>query len=207
MTFAKSGRSGRRLVRYEEIFNVQPFGNSLVTMTLTGAQIDTMLEQQFDNPGTGQNRVLSLSTGSTYSWTASAAIGSKVDPTIKIDGRPLDPTATYRVTVNSFLATGGDTSVDPDQGTNRLGGAVDLDAVEAVLRCASGPVSAPAQNRITRAPVARRHRRDHEGRSARTGLRHVRRDRALRRLALASDRDPSPRSDPQGPARTDPAST
>ena len=36
-------------VTYGEVFTVQPFGNSLVTMTLTGAQIDALLEQQFDN--------------------------------------------------------------------------------------------------------------------------------------------------------------
>jgi 5'-nucleotidase len=35
-------------VTYGEAFSVQPFGNNLVTMTLSGTQIDTLLEQQFD---------------------------------------------------------------------------------------------------------------------------------------------------------------
>jgi 5'-nucleotidase len=34
-------------VTYGEAFAVQPFSNHLVTLTLTGAQIEHLLEQQF----------------------------------------------------------------------------------------------------------------------------------------------------------------
>lgn len=139
-------------VTYGESFAVQPFGNNLVTLTLTGAQIDTLLEQQFNNPGSGQTRFLQVSRSFSYSWSASAPAGSKVDPaTIKINGVTVDPNASYRVTVNNFLADGGDNFFVLREGTNRLGGAVDTDALEAYF-LANSPVAPPALNRITQVP-------------------------------------------------------
>jgi 5'-nucleotidase len=121
-------------------------------MTLTGAQIDTLLEQQFDNPGPGENRILQVSDGFTYSWSASAPTGSKVDPTsIRIGGVAVDPLGTYRVTVNSFLADGGDNFTLLASGTDRLGGEVDLDALVTYLQ-ANVPLTPGPQNRITVLP-------------------------------------------------------
>jgi 5'-nucleotidase len=140
-------------VTYGAAFAVQPFGNSLVTMTLTGAHIDTLLEQQFDNPAIGERRMLQVSNGFTYSWSASAATGNKVDPTsIKLNGVTIDPTATYRVTVNNFLADGGDNFAVLRNGIDRLGGDVDLDAVEKYFLAQGGPIAPPALNRITMLP-------------------------------------------------------
>lgn len=140
-------------VTYGEAFTVQPFGNSLVTMDLTGAQIDTLLEQQFNGCAPqNSNRILQVSNGFTYSWSLSAPACSKVDPsTIKINGVTIDPNATYRVTVNSFLADGGDNFAVLRQGTNRLGGAVDLDALSDYF-AAHSPVAPGPQNRITQVP-------------------------------------------------------
>lgn len=153
LTYAGSpAGEGDGNVTYGESFTVQPFGNNLVTLTLTGAQIDTLLEQQFNNPAAGQNRILQVSSGLTYSWSQSAAAGSKVDPaTIRLNGVPLDPSASYRVTVNSFLADGGDGFSVLPSGTNRLGGAVDTDALEAYFTAFS-PVAPGPQNRITLLP-------------------------------------------------------
>ena len=138
-------------VTYGESFTVQPFGNSLVTMTLTGEQIDTMLEQQWLGPNAAAAKILQVSDGFTYSWSASAPAGSKVDiASIMINGVPINPTATYRVTVNSFLADGGD-GFAVVQGTDRLGGAVDTDALEAYFVTHS-PVPPGPQNRITVLP-------------------------------------------------------
>jgi 5'-nucleotidase len=136
LLFAQSGSEGDGNVTYEEAFTVQPFGNSMVTMTLTGAQIDQMLEQQFCGTNAASRRVLSPSAGFTYTWNA-AAIGSAdcatanaVDAaTIELNGTTVDPATSYRVTVNSFLATGGDGFTVLNSGTDRLGGAVDLDAL------------------------------------------------------------------------------
>ncbi|HSW42483.1 MAG TPA: bifunctional metallophosphatase/5'-nucleotidase [Patescibacteria group bacterium] len=136
-------------VTYGESFAVQPFGNSLVTMTLTGAQIDTLLEQQFAGCGQTANRILQVSTGFAYTWSASGAACAKVNPaTITIGGVPINATASYRVTVNSFLADGGDNFAILVSGTNRLGGAVDTDALEAYF-VANSPVAPGPQNRIT----------------------------------------------------------
>ncbi|HET6954617.1 MAG TPA: bifunctional metallophosphatase/5'-nucleotidase [Acidimicrobiales bacterium] len=157
LLFAASGAEGDGNVTYEEAFTVQPFGNSLVTMTLTGAQIETMLEQQFCGVNAVTSRVLQPSAGFTYSYDG-AAIGSAdcatadaVDPaTIALGGVPVDPAATYRVTVNSFLATGGDGFGVLNDGVDRLGGAVDLDALEGYFTANPGGVAPGPQNRITR---------------------------------------------------------
>ncbi len=140
-------------ITYSEAFTVQPFGNSLVTMSLTGAQIDTLLEQQFAGCGTQTaNRVLQVSTGFTYSWSQSAAPCNKVDPaSIQLNGAPIDPNAVYRVTVNSFLADGGDNFSVLVQGTDRLGGDVDLDALVTYFG-ANSPIAPGPQNRITQVP-------------------------------------------------------
>jgi 5'-nucleotidase len=139
-------------VTYGEAFTVQPFGNSLVTMDLTGAQIDRMLEEQWCTQ-TGAPRILSVSDGFTYTWDGSVAQATcdKVS-NIAIDGTPVDPAATYRVTVNSFLADGGDRFFVLRQGTNRAGGDLDLDAFEAHFAgtTQSSPLPTPALNRITR---------------------------------------------------------
>lgn len=134
-------------VTYGEAFKVQPFGNYLTTMTLTGAQIDALLEQQFV-----AGHRLQVSHGFTYSWSASAPVGSKVDAaTIMIGGIPIDPGASYRVTMNSFLADGGDGFSVFTLGTDRITGIIDLDALIAYFGTNS-PVAPGPQNRITMVP-------------------------------------------------------
>jgi 5'-nucleotidase len=153
LTFPSSpAGEGDGNVTYGEMFTVQPFGNSMVTMTLTGAQIETLLEQQFAPCTASTNRILQVSIGFSYTWQASGGTCAKVDPsTIKINGVTVDPTASYRVTVNSFLADGGDSFPVLPLGTNRLGGEVDTDALEDYF-VANSPVAPGPQNRITRVP-------------------------------------------------------
>ena len=154
LTYAGSpAGEGDGNVTYGEMFTVQPFGNSMVTMTLTGAQIETLLEQQFNGCGIqNSNRILQVSNGFTYSWSSGAPACNKVDPaTIKINGVTVDPNTTYRVTVNSFLADGGDNFSVLKEGTDRLGGEVDTDAFEKYF-AAHSPVAPGPQNRITVVP-------------------------------------------------------
>ena len=148
LTYASSAAGeGNGNVTYGESFTVQPFGNSLVTMTLTGTQIDTLLETQWV-----VNRVLQVSNGFTYNWSISASVGNKVDiASIMINGVPINPSQSYRVTVNSFLADGGDGFAVLVQGTNRLGGEVDTDALEKYF-AANSPVAPGPQNRIIAVP-------------------------------------------------------
>jgi 5'-nucleotidase len=137
-------------VTFGEAFGVQPFGNSLVTMSLTGAQIETLLEQQWE--GQTSPRILQVSVGFSYEWSASAADGDRVDPaTIKIGGVVIDSGASYRITVNSFLADGGDNFSVLVDGTDRLGGEVDLDALVTYFG-ANSPVPPGPQDRITQVP-------------------------------------------------------
>ena len=135
---------------YGEAFTVQPFGNSLVTETLSGAQIDAVLEQQFDNPNPGENRFLQVSHGFTYTWDAAQPTGSKVDPsTIKLNGTTIDPAGQYQVTVNNFVAAGGDGFTQLAAGLNPIGGAQDIDAFTAWL-AGNSPLPVPALDRISR---------------------------------------------------------
>ena len=148
--FAASGDDADGEVTYGEAFAVHPFGNSLVTMSLTGVQIDTLLEQQFDNPQVGSMRALQVSEGFSYVWDAAAATGSKVDAaSIKIDSVVVDPDGSYRVTVNSFLAEGGDGFSVLQDGEEKVVGEIDLDALIAYF-AAHGTVEPGLQNRISR---------------------------------------------------------
>ncbi len=140
-----SGGEAAGEVTFAEAFAVQPFSNSLVTMTLTGDQLKAVLEQQWV-----ANRMLQVSASLTYSWSASAPVGSKVSA-IMINGVPIDPTASYRVTVNNFLAGGGDGFTTLTAGTDQLTGMIDLDAFVAYLM-ANSPVAPGPQNRITKLP-------------------------------------------------------
>ncbi|PPK94185.1 5'-nucleotidase [Kineococcus xinjiangensis] len=139
-------------VTYEEAFTVQPFANNLVTLDLTGAQLNCLLEQQFQ-----VGKVLAPSAsvsylvdpaGTTAAAGADPCTGSRVvDSSVTIGGSTVEAGATYRVTVNSFLAGGGDGFSVLTGGTNAVTGPIDLDAFIAYLG-ANSPVSAPELDRI-----------------------------------------------------------
>ena len=145
-------------VTYAEAFTVQPFANNLVTLDLTGAQLYCLLEQQFTVA-----RVLYASDTVRYvvdpNGTTAAAgapcTGTRVvRGSLTINGAPVTDDATYRVTVNNFLAGGGDGFSVLTGGKNAVTGMIDLDAFVAYLT-AKSPVSAPALDRIrTTAEVA-----------------------------------------------------
>jgi 5'-nucleotidase len=135
-------------VTYGEAFSVQPFGNSLVTMTLNGTQIDALLEQQFDNPSPGNKRILQVSKGFSYIWNESAPTGKKVEiSSIKINGTSISPSNLYRVTVNSYLADGGDNFSVLKVGIDRIGGSLDTDALVNYVTAFS-PVARGSRDRI-----------------------------------------------------------
>nr|WP_316643835.1 bifunctional metallophosphatase/5'-nucleotidase [uncultured Roseateles sp.] len=148
---------------YGDAFTVQPFGNSLVTMTLTAQQIKDVLEQQFSGcKGQTAQRIMQVSNGLRYSWRTGAPACSKIvdvaftptdvtvyppqitGPTdnLVINGVVQNPAKTYRVTVNNFMATGGDGYTTLIGGTNTLGGAQDIDALVAYLAGYKAPSAA-----------------------------------------------------------------
>ena len=76
---ASAGGEATGQITYGEAFTVQPFNNLVVTQTLTGAQLKDVLEQQFVGyQGQTTQKILQVSAGLTYTWSASAALGSKV---------------------------------------------------------------------------------------------------------------------------------
>ena len=146
LLFRANGNERHGEVTFAEVFAVHPFGNRLVTMTLTGAQVRTLLEQQWvDRQG---RNILMPSEGFSYTWSGSAPVGSRVDPaSIRINGVVLDASRRYRVTVNSFLADGGDGFPLLREGTDRVEGVVDVDALKDYLGSHS-PITPVELNRI-----------------------------------------------------------
>ena len=148
--YARSGTEAEGELTYGDAFAVHPFANSLVTITLTGAQIDALPEQQFNDGDTGYGNMLQVSAGFSYTWYAAAPVGFRVIAScIAIEGVAIEPDRRYRVTVNSYLADGGGGFSVLEKGTERTGGEIDLDALVAYF-ARGGAVARGAQDRITR---------------------------------------------------------
>jgi 5'-nucleotidase len=133
-------------ITYAESFDIAPFGNLLNTVTMTGAQIKAVIEQQYrvSKDGVASTLSLCVSDGFTYTWDASAPQGSKVVAgSMKLNGVPLDPAGTYRVGTLSFLAQGGDGFSAFKDATNLTGGPEDLANLVAYFESHPG-LTAPA---------------------------------------------------------------
>jgi 5'-nucleotidase/UDP-sugar diphosphatase len=107
-------------ITWGDTFNVLPFANTLFYMDLTGAQIETLLNQSAK-----LFKGILQSSGITWSWYNDDAGAYNPDPTvwgafdIQVGGQPLSSTQVYRVVTNNFLAPGGDGWVTFAEGTNR----------------------------------------------------------------------------------------
>jgi 5'-nucleotidase len=135
-------------VSYADIFASQPFRNQLVTMTLTGKQIKDVLEQQWADPK--RPRPLQVSKGFEYAWDASKPDGARiVAERMSLNGKPIDAAASYRVTVNNFLADGGDGFTVFKDGTAQQFGIYDVDALYTYFK-ANSPVGPTAGGRVQR---------------------------------------------------------
>lgn len=117
-------------VTFGQIFAMQPFGNNLVVKTLTGAQLRTLLEQQFQT--SGQPMILLPSKNFSFAYDLARPAGERVVEA-RLNGRPIDPAASYRLTINNFLASGGDGFAILAEGSNAIDAGLDLDALEAFL--------------------------------------------------------------------------
>jgi 5'-nucleotidase len=163
--FVNAGGTYPYDLTYGNAFTVQPFGNSLVTLTLTADQIKTVLEQQFSGClGQTANRIMQISNGFSYQWDSAGSCGTRIT---KVSFTPLDlasnpaaptatgptedivlggvvqnPSKTYRVTVNNFMATGGDGFTTFVSGKSMLGGAQDIDALVSYLTAFNAPAAA-----------------------------------------------------------------
>jgi 5'-nucleotidase len=141
-------RKGDGAVTYADLFASQPFRSQLVTLTLTGKQIKDMLEQQWLDPK--RPRILQVSKGFAYAWDNSKPNGERILPErMSLNGAPIDPAASYRVTVNNFLSVGGDDFTVLKEGTAPQISVYDIDALQAYFH-ANSPVGPGAANRIIR---------------------------------------------------------
>jgi 5'-nucleotidase len=156
-----SGGEAPGQVTYGEAFTVQPFGNSLVTKTMTGDMIRRLLQQQFrvgTTPCLGSTapaggRVLQVSSTFKYESNPNAATCADKIGKMWVNGVEVAPTDSFRVTMNNFLASGGDGFTVFNEGTSALGGAQDIDAfVDAFTAAGAAGIAVPPLNRIVAKP-------------------------------------------------------
>ncbi|MGW9631550.1 ExeM/NucH family extracellular endonuclease [Agromyces sp. NPDC055520] len=117
-------------VTYREAAAVQPFANTLVTMNLTGAQVKSVLEEQWQPTGASRPFLkLGVNAGFEYTYDPAAAKGSHITEML-LNGVPIDPVGVYSVGVNSFLSTGGDNFTTLNAGAAKAdSGKVDLESM------------------------------------------------------------------------------
>ena len=140
------GRKEDGTVSYADLFASQPFRNQLVT--LTGMQIKNVLEQQWRDPTLP--RILQVSHSFNYTWDASKPYGDHVlAASMALNGKPIDPATSYRVTVNNYLSVGGDGFSLLKEGAAPLVGVYDIDALYGYFR-SNSPISPATAARIIR---------------------------------------------------------
>src|ERR1700687_3383523 len=135
-------------VSYADVFASQPFRNQLVTLTLTGAQIKNMLEQQWLDPK--RPRILQVSKGFNYTWDNAKPYGDRVvADRMSLNGQRVDPAMSYRVTVNNYLEVGGDGFTVLKEVAGHQFGIYDVDALYAYFQ-ANSPIAPTTADRIAR---------------------------------------------------------
>ena len=144
-------------VTWGDILTLHPFGNRLITFDLTGTELLAVLEQQWPREADALPRILKTS-GISYRWDPARPVGARIVEACDATRAPIDAARHYRVTVNDFLAHGGDgftllAGLGPGEA-----GPLDREALvqylqrEAAARpVAMSPASAAAPPRIVRA--------------------------------------------------------
>lgn len=145
-------------VSFGQLYSVHPFGNTLITLALSGDQLRRVLEQQWESPQPQSGNVLSVSAGFSYRWDISqpggavSGQGRRIVPgSMRLHGVAIDPGQVYRVTVNSFLASGGDNFSVFTEGRKLAESEKDIDVLMAYFR-SRGVLAVPALDRIGRVP-------------------------------------------------------
>lgn len=136
-------------VNYGDIYAVQPFGNNLISMQLSGAQLLELLQQQWQGRAADDPKKLFVSEGFSYRWNLTAAAGQRLQE-LRLHGQAVSPQRQYTVVVNSFLADGGDGFTVFKQGTERKLIGRDLDAFEAHVHQQGPALSRVATDRVQR---------------------------------------------------------
>jgi 2',3'-cyclic-nucleotide 2'-phosphodiesterase / 3'-nucleotidase / 5'-nucleotidase len=134
-------------ITWGELFAIQPFGNDIVTLTVTGEQIRTLLNQQFN---ADRNKIMAVS-GLKYTWSVEKPLGEKVLDIFLPDGSKIDPKGEYTIAVNNFMADGGDGYTILKEGKDRTVWLTDLDTFVNYVKAQQKPISAAIEGRILNA--------------------------------------------------------
>ena len=144
------------IVRYEEAFTVQPFNNYMVSMSLTGADIWSLLQQQWSGSNASSVKFLQVSNGLHYTWSGTGATRAVSAVSIKDPVSqtyvpvPNDATTVYRIVTNNFLSDGGDSFAAFKNGTGKYIGGLDIDAFANYLPTVSPYTPGLSLDRITK---------------------------------------------------------
>ncbi|MCC3376090.1 5'-nucleotidase C-terminal domain-containing protein [Cohnella sp. REN36] len=139
-------------VKFGDLAKVQPFGNTLVKLTLTGKQIKTLLQQQWGKKadGTPDTKTLQIS-GLKYTAYMGLDVDKRVTSLTKSDGTPIEDNKTYTAVVNNFMAAGGDNYKVLTEATDAQVGPTDLDVFYQYIvdTFKGGAITAKVEGRIT----------------------------------------------------------
>ncbi|MDO8871520.1 MAG: bifunctional metallophosphatase/5'-nucleotidase [Methanoregula sp.] len=133
-------------ITWGNLYSVQPFAGTVLSMTLSGEQINRALEQQWQEPLPPHNLMVS---GFVYSYDTTKPVGSRVTD-VRIHGLPLDQKASYTASMVDFLAGGGDGYTTFKEGKNITNGPVDIDALTSYAGLLPQPVNVTVDGRIQR---------------------------------------------------------
>lgn len=140
---------GQTQLNFAQVASTQPFNNDLVLMSMTGAQLQAVLNQQWQGL---DFKALQVSHGFSYRWDPKRPVGDRVVPgSLRLGNKPVAAGQAYRVVMNSFLADGGDRFEVFRQGAGRQDTRlIDLDALLAYLKQTPGAGAATSAGRIQR---------------------------------------------------------
>ncbi|MCU6434855.1 bifunctional metallophosphatase/5'-nucleotidase [Undibacterium sp. Jales W-56] len=141
-------------ITFGDIYAVQPFGNELVSMSLTGEQIHALLQQQWSGRAADDPKILFVSNGFSYRWNPALAISQRIQD-LRLHGQPIQATRSYKVIVNKFLADGGDGFSVFKQGQQRQIIGHDLEALEVHVQQQGSTLSGVKKDRVMRSDAAK----------------------------------------------------
>jgi 5'-nucleotidase len=136
------------VMTWGDAFAVQPFGNELVILTVTGQELVDLLREQWSSSQPPSGRILAISGFSYVRSPASSRGGVQILEVLDGRGKPIVPTATYKLATNQFLAEGGDGFSLLKRAKREAAGRLDRDALIDYLRKSPRPLELPAARRI-----------------------------------------------------------
>ncbi|WP_040925221.1 5'-nucleotidase C-terminal domain-containing protein [Saccharibacillus kuerlensis] len=153
-------------ITFADLAKIQPFGNTLVKLTLTGDQVKQLLQQQWGTnaDGTPNTKTLQIS-GLKYSADMNKPVAQRITSLTLADGTPIDPKKSYTAVVNNFMAGGGDNYKVLTEASESLAGPTDLDVFYSYIvdTFKGGAITAAVEGRITNTPAAGEEKPDADG--------------------------------------------